>query len=451
MKLFTGSLVALTLFVGGRAFAQEAVVAETLTRSNYDASALAITDGHGYEVTRGVILHTAVGLEAGGDTNVFEQAPSENPSGSPIMRQSGTLRIETDESRDDLVLPDGSLPDPVSRDFRGSAAFRASYEEFLNGNGALSSYHPIALYGIADAIANPDGEWGLVFHERFVRDTRSFSLEDNFPTSRDDNRFYVGVRYRPDGHSFSDTLHYENWFTTFEDTTTGIPPRLNSMVGLMHEWVASDRLHVYGDASYGIFGPFGDGNSNIFGEGFKTKSHPLRLVAGAAYELSPELTLKVHAGYAHASYELREGYSAPIAGAELGYHWSETGRLIGMYDYDHYDAESANFYADHLVALKYVQQIRYLILDGGPEFRWRHFGGGPMTLGPTDRDDFLVDARARAQVVLANRFSLVGQYVFSIDHTNWDHNLYDGMGDLVGLDPAKFVRHEITLGIWVAY
>jgi hypothetical protein len=164
-----------------------------------------------------------------------------------------------------------------------------------------------------------------------------------------------------------------------------------------------------------------------------------------------QTSLKVHVGYAHSSYEIGTGYSAPVAGAELGYRWSPTGRVVALYDYDHFDSFTANFYADHLFAARAIQQIGPLVLDGGPEIRLRHFGGVPALFGPPERNDRVIAGSARLQLLVADKYSLSGEYRLAVVRTDYRATSIDTMGNATGTYDPGFVRNEFWLGFRAAY
>jgi hypothetical protein len=320
---------------------------------------------------------------------------------------------------------------------------RVAYQEFLTDNVDLKDQHRLFINAAADAVANPGGPLSLVIHDLFFRTDQSPDLEQASTINRDDNRGQLGVRLHLPGTDFDDVLSYENWYETFENTSAaqGYPTRMNQTIALTHNWWPNDDLTFSGQASHGFYGAVGEAS-----EAVKTSSQPDRIVAGfVKYNQSHRLSFRGHVGYAHASYTMGEGYSSPVGGAEARFDWSETGqvgRVSVLYDYDHFDSFQANFYRDHLVALKLVQQLGFLILDGGPEIRQRFFAGIPMDIGPPDRSDWVYTARVRLQAVMGDRYVLSAEYRLSDISTD-----YRGVGDY---DPS-FIENQFTVGVWAAY
>ncbi len=93
-----------------------------------------------------------------------------------------------------------------------------------------------------------------------------------------------------------------------------------------------------------------------------------------------------------------------------------------------------------------MQSIGNVVLDGGPELRLRHFGGIPMVLGPSERDDIVVALRVRGQLLFAEKFSISAEYTLAVVETDY-RAIVPGGGD----DDPSFIRNELFLGVRAAY
>ena len=441
-----GAILAVSRLAG----AQEAAVTDVVSDDSFDASALAMHEGHGYSVARGLKLHSSVELAGGATDNVFHQSAAATPIASGLMRVSGTLDVATDRAtQEDLGDPDSEVAAelaPRTYVFRGGLG--AAYEEYLSGKASVRAQRNLTLNAGAELTVAPSGPFTVVLRDRFARDVRSPNYEDSLTLNRDDNHAYIGVRATRGVASA--TLHFEDWLSVFENgQPSQFANRVNDLVGLLGEWQLLPMTKISADVSYGFYGPLGD--STLLGMPIKTSSQPLRAVAGLSSLLTSRISVKLHAGYGRASYGSGEGYSAPIAGAELGYRWSTTGRIVALYDYDHFDSFNANFYADHLFTARAIQQIGALVLDGGPELRLRHFGGIPALFGPPDRDDRVVAASARAQLLCAERYTLSVEYRLAAVRTDYRATTLDAMGAAAGTYDPGFVRNELWLGFRAGY
>jgi hypothetical protein len=337
---------------------------------------------------------------------------------------------------------------PRAYEFRGG--LQAGYQDYVGGGDAASGQRDLALNGAIDFVAFPAGNVSMVLTDRFVRDIRPPNFEDNTSQNRDDNVLSIGLRYQPYGHDVSATLHYDNWIDVFEGgLVSTYANRMNHTIGLRGDWQWRPFTKFVADVSYGFFGALGD--STLDGMPYKTSSNPLRAVVGASSLLSLNTSLKVHVGYTQASYGVGEGYLAPVGGIEFGYRWSDTGRIVALYDYDHFDSFNANFYSDHLVALRAVQQIGPTVLDVGPEVRLRQFGGIPKALGAPERTDFVAGARVRFQWLFNEKFSVSAEYRLGIVQTDYRSNVFTNTGTLMGTDNPSFVQNEFMLGFRAAY
>jgi hypothetical protein len=438
---------ACTMLAGSTvARAQEATVAAIVSDDNLDASALAAHEGNGYAVSRGLRLHSSVELGGGATDNVFYQSTSASSSG--LMRVSGTLDLATDRTAaEDAGDDDADLADAAPRSYTFRGGVGAAYQEYLSGDSAIRAQRNLTVHASADLTVLPSGPFSLILRDRFARDVRSPNYEDSRTLARDDNRLYLGARAR--SGVASATLHFENWVSVFENgEPSRFANRINDLVGILGEWQLLPRTKLLADFSYGFYGPLGD--SMVYGAQIKTSSQPLRAVAGLSTLFTSQTSLKVHVGYARASYDLGDGYAAPVGGAELGYRWAPTGRLVVRYDYDHFDSFNANFYSDQLFAVSAIQQIGPVVLDGGPEVRLRHFGGVPPLLGPAERDDEVIAALARAQVLCAERYTLSLEYRLAMVSTDYRATTFDAAGNAIGTYDPGFSRNELWLGFRAA-
>ena len=447
----TLSAAVVTLVVGASArvaSAQAALLTDLITDQTYDASALYALEGHGYRLAQGVILRPAVRFEGGGTSNVFYTAPDAGPTGSGILRLSGALYVTNDNPR-----PGESTGDAAPPDYQFRGGMQLSYQEFLSPNSAVRDQRQFNVVGDANLVTKPSGPWSFIVQEQYRRDTRSLTFEDTSTLNRDDNRLFVGGRFRPDGGGASLTLHYENRLQVFENAeSVALPSRMNHTIGLGGQYNLRGDQHtaLLADASYGFFRTLGQTNAANF---YKSNSQPLRVVVGVARELSSNIDGRAEGGFAHASYGARsdgrtDGYNAPVALAELAFRWTRTGRLLARYRYDHFDAANANFYRDHGLELKLVQQLGFLVLDGGPEVHFRQYSGMPMQVGADLRDDTIVSIRARLQAVLAERYSISLEYRLSRVSTDYVENTLDPTGTVRN---PSYSRHDLFLGLTVAY
>jgi hypothetical protein len=432
----------------GIARAQQATVAEIVTEDSFDANSLALYEGRGYAISRDLIMHTSVQLDGGATDNVFYQSSSQ--TGSGLMRLAASFHVVTvKDTPEDLGDSDSDTSaelTPRRYEFRGGVT--AGYLRYLSGNDAVTSQSDWTVHALADLDLFPASTASLIVRDRYLRDVRSPTFEDSFTLARDDNDAYLGVRGT--SGALAGTLYGESWISAFEGgQPSEFANRLNNTIGLTVDWHWFPMTKISGDVSYGFFGPLG--TSTAFGMSIKSTSQPLRSTVGLATLLGSQTTLKAHAGYSHASYSMGEGYSAPVGGLELGYRWTDQGRVLFLYDYDHFDSVNANFYRDHLFSAQAVQQLGPLVLDGGLELRLRHFGGISPLIGAPDRDDVVTALLARVQLMRAERYTLSAEYRLENVKTDYRANTLDGMGNVIGTYDPSFLRNEVWLGLQVAY
>ena len=448
------SAAVVTLVVGASAraaLAQAALLTDTLTDQTYDASALYALEGHGYELSHGVLLRPLVRLEGGGTNNVFYTPPAAGPIGSAIMRLSGALYVTNDKPRPGEFVDDPDDAAPPDYQFRGG--MQLTYVEFLSGNSAVRAQRQLNILADVNLVSTPSEPVSFIVQDQYRRDTSSRSFEDSSTLNRDDNRLFVGGRFQSDGGR-SLTAHYENWLHAFENAgSLALPSRMNHTIGVgaQYDFDRGQHTELLADASYGFFRALGQGNAAV---AYKADSQPLRFVIGVAHDLDSNIACKVEAGFAHASYDARSdgrtrGYNAPVALAELALRWTSTGRLLARYGYDHFDSLDANFYRDHALELKLVQQVGFLAFDGGPELYLRQYSGMPVQNGADLRNDTILAVRARLQAVIAERYSISLEYRLSRVSTDYVATAVDAMGNVVA-DPS-YTRHDLFAGLTIAY
>ena len=459
MKLGPLALVGATVFAVAwpphLAFAQEAAVSEVVTDDTFDADRISAIEGHGYTLQPGLVVHPSAALQAGANDNIYQQTTGEGRHGSGLLRLIGSFFVATDVVKpDDMGTPDPAQPeqmlDITPRTYDLRAGVQLAFDEYLSGNDAIRSQRHLNGRAMLDFTLFPAGPFTVTLGDHFYRDIQSPNFETSGTLDRDDNRASVGAGFRSDGNAVSSLAYYENWLQVFENSTLGdFANRMNHKIGVLSGWQWQPVTRFLWDVSYGFYGPLGA--SVVDGMPYKTKSRPLRLVVGMATQVTELVNLKAHIGYARASYDRGEGYSDPIAGAELGLRWSTTGRLVLLYDFDNFDSLSSNFYRDTTLAAKAIQQVGNIVLDGGPELHLRNYRGIPMVIGDAARDDVIAAVLARIQLLIADRFSLSAEYRFATVQTDYRATIHDRLGNSVGLDDPSYTRNEFMLGVRAAY
>lgn len=447
-RLLTGAFVALLVLHAKSASAQEAVVQQAMQTDAADGDAVQAIEGYGYSLTPGVVTHPSIGVLGGFNDNVFYASGNAEKQAAAVLRVVGGLFVATDKVH---AVGDGEgnavETTPRAYEFRGG--IEGSFTQYV-GNDTTTNQHNLALSAAANLVVFPAGDFAFLVADRFIRDIRPPNFEDNSSQNRDDNVLSLGLRYQPYGHDISATLHYDNWIGVFEGgLISTFANRMNQTIGLRGEWQWRPFTKFLADVSYGFYGPLG--TSTLAGAPYKTGSSPLRAVVGASTLITVNTSIKAHVGYAQAGYGVGEGYMAPVGGLEVGYRWSDNGRIVALYDYDHFDSFNANFYSDHTVAVRAVQQIKSTVLDIGPEIRLRSFGGIPKALGAPDRTDFVAGLRARFQWVFNEKFSLSAEYHLAIVQTDYRSNVFTASGAAMGTDNPSFVQDEFMLGFRAAF
>ena len=277
--------------------------------------------------------------------------------------------------------------------------------------------------------------------DNFQRVNRPTNFESNAILSRDVNHFVTAIRFQPGGRTLTAGLRYENRIDYFESVRSSFANRIQHTIGLRGNWQFLPYTRFYLDASYGFFKALGDNELN--GQPYKSASNPLRVFAGVATSITPVTTLRAFGGYAYSTYDFGPNFSGVIGGAEVGWRYLPTGRLIVRYEREFRDSINANHYADHGFEATVNQQIEPFLLSAGAAVRLRRYDGVPMQLGAMGavRDDLILTTNARATYVLTDKYSFYVDYNFVSVDTDFRINM----------DDPSYVRHLLVAGASVYY
>ena len=412
---------AMLLALGGTASAQDVLV-----------------EGPGVKVGESTVLHPRVGVEAGVISNVFYEEEGERFS--PIMRLLAGLDIAP-AGEDRLGSDEAGAPTVT---FRGG--LEVEYQEYLTSNDAVQSQRNLDLNALGNLHFFPRSNASFSLQDQFQRLTRPPNFETSENIARDINHLIATFGFHPRGRTLSAAARYENIIDIFESDESEFANRIQHIVGLNGKWRFYPYSQLYIDASLGFYGPLGD--NELAGMQYKVSSSPLRVIAGVDSLLTEKTTVKAYVGYANGFYEEGPSYSAPVGGVDLGWRYTPVGRLVVGYSYDVYDSINANYFNEHRLRADVTQAIGTVtIINAGLAARFRGYRGVPMALMPSDenRDDFILEARLRANWMLQDRFSLYAEYLLQSVDTEFRTG-FDGVVD----DPS-YIRHEAWLGAVAAF
>ena len=403
-------------------------------------------EGPGVKVDESTIVHPTVGIEAGVISNVFYETEQTVPVGSGILRLLGQLHLAS-RGNDRAGVAEAALadeestePTPPTLQFRGGLAAR--YDEFLSGESIVRSQRNLGVEASMHAVAFPEGTFAFLFDDSLTRDTRPQNFENYGGNNRIINQLGLGLRFQPGGRTISAAVRYDNSIDFFEASEHRFADRMNQTVGLRCEWQWLPITRFLLDASYGYFGPLG--SNTLDGMPYKLASNPMRGELGIVTAITEMTTIRAHAGWTSSSYPDGTGFNAPVFGAEFGYRYNEFGRFTVLYAYDFRDSLNADFYRDHAIDINVAQQIREVLFEGSGGLRLRSYHGISPVIGDPDRDDVIIEAKARGQWMYRDWLAFVVQYVMQSDKTPYRSMTVDR-------DNPSFVRHEATAGIRAAF
>ncbi len=415
------------------------------------AQEASVVEGPGYAVGEGSVIHPTLGAEVGFTDNVFYAQRLPNRSG--LLRLLAEFSLAAKEVEDDpvdpLLVEDGELEsEPVTAkrklDYRLGGGLR--YDEYLTTQDWVRAQRTLGMDLKGHVTANPEGEIAFTASNDFTRDTRPTNFEAGLgeQNNRIINHLGLTLRYQPGGRQIGGELRWQNQIDVFENGDSSFANRMINSFGLRGDWRLFPYTKFFAELNYAFVG--GLGSNDLGGMAYKQSAQPIRGGVGIQTVITELFTVKAHLGWAYASYSAGEGYNAPDLGAELGYRYAPTGRVVGSYTWEHRDSINANYYRDHHLGGRVDQQLgARLLATANVDLILRGYRGITPALGAPSRDDLVVSLGARGSYVLKDTFALVAQWRTDVDQTDYV-SMFEG-----SVDDPSYVRTEITAGVRAAF
>jgi hypothetical protein len=406
-------------------------------------------EGPGYPVGEGTVIHPVLGAEAGFTDNVFSSYRESQRHASGILRIVAEAYIASkdiepktsaaDLGEEPMEAEDEAEPAAQSIRFRGGG--RIDYQEYISTDEVVRSQRGIGADLLGDLAVAPEGTFSFSVKDHLIRSTKPTNFYSFEGTNRIANTLALGLTYQPGGHTMKGSLRWENQIDYFEDSDQQFANRMINLIHAGYDWQLFPYTKLYADVSYGFIGSMGSGGAI---PATKRSANPIRGGAGIATAITELFTVKGFLGWSYASYAGGSGYNTPILGAEVGYRYSPTGRLVGEYSWDHRDSLNGDYYRDHMLGIHVDQNISRIVGTAGAELRFRHYDGISMDIGPPQRDDILFAGTARASYVLRDWLAVVADWRTEIDDTSY-RSMFGG-----DVHDPSYVRTEITAGVRAA-
>jgi hypothetical protein len=362
-----------------------------------------IVEGPGYRVGEGTVIHPSVGMTTGLLYNAFYER--ETPKSTPVFHLRGAVSIASqgDRPKSEIELLKGDAKADPARDTAPSVEFRLG--AMLDLELYATSNETVARRLLSGALTGhvltaPRGPVSFYADEALTRVSTPVNYESyGNDINRIINRLTGGLQFRPGDGAFRFAVQYENTFDVFESARSAFANRMYHIGRGRAEWQFLPITRFFLDGSWGYVG----GMNSASCEEIKRSSKPLRIQAGASTALSELTSLRAHVGYGKGFYQARSSdcsdmgtpdFSNMLLGAELGYRYSPLGRLSVTYEYDFQDSIQANYYRDHALVGRLLQQVDQVMLTAGLDIRQRLYVGVPAGLrcdsGLDTRDDTIV-------------------------------------------------------------
>jgi hypothetical protein len=361
-----------------------------------------IVEGPGYQVGEGTVIHPSVGMTTGLLYNPFYE--NESPESTPVIHVRGAVSIASqgDRPKNEIELLERDTDHDAARDTAPSLEFRAG--ALLDLELYTTTNETVARRLLSGALTghvltSPRGPVSFYADEVFTRVSTPVNYESyGNDLNRIINRITGGVQFRPGGGAFRFAAQYENTVDVFESPDSSFANRMQHLGRGRAEWQFLPITRFFLDASWGFAGGITGASCDLI----KRSSKPMRIQAGASTALTELTSLRAHIGYGKGFYQARGSdcfdmgtpdFSNVLLGAELGYRYSPLGRLSVTYEYDFQDSIQANYYRDHALVGRLINQVDLVMLQAGIDIRQRLYVGVPMGLrcdsGQGTRDDLI--------------------------------------------------------------
>ncbi|MCA9674622.1 MAG: hypothetical protein KC464_06265 [Myxococcales bacterium] len=411
-----------------------------------------VVEGPGIPVGEGSVFHPTLGADVGFTNNVFYEDQTPRMAGLFRLVAEAALASKKidDQPIDPMLDAEGEAGTPTSTaapktEFRFGGMLR--YDEYLSPNAGVRAQRTLGADLDGGLTMAPQGTFAFSADEHFVRDTRPTNFEQAYgnQNNRIANNLALALRYQPGGGMIAGELRWQNQIDFFEQSTTRFADRMINSLGARGDWRLFPYTRFLAEFNYSFVNGLGD--NMLGGTEYKRSAQPIRGGLGVQTVLAELVTFKLHVGWAYASYNGGAAYNAPELGAEFGYQYSPTGRIVAEYAWEHRDSINSDFYRDHRVSGHLDQQFgARLLASARADIRWRTYEGISPAIGVASRSDFLAAIGVRASYVLKDTFAIVADYHTAIDQTDFMSIGTGGPGD----DPS-YIRHEITAGVRAAF
>lgn len=390
----------------------------------------------GIKVGQGTVIHTAVGMAAGGMSNVFYEADDEDPSAAALLRFNGALHLAS--------LPASRLGEGEhAREGRikWRLSLGLSYEEYLSDVETIATQRNLMGNAKGSAEVNLSRADRVSISNDFSRITHPQNFEASGRIERNVNRFRAHAEHKT-RRRLGYELSYENVLDVFTDDISAFANRVLHTISGRVAWRTGSRTHLRLLVAQSInrpLNPEGTASAPVF----KNSSNPLRGVIEVDAAIAKKVDLRGYAGWAAGFYSQDESYSSPVAHGELVYEFADSSRARLVAEFEYRDSINSNFYRDALARAEVEHATQRFGLRGLAAVIARRYGGIPATVGnDSSREDTIFHVAASARFRVHRWLSAYVSYDLQTVSTDFQGVLPSGE-----IDDPSFVRQLVLAGI----
>jgi hypothetical protein len=385
----------------------------------------------GVRISESLLLHTALAVGAGVDSNVF--FTDQNQISAAVTHIMPQFYL-TNAGR-------GAAPD-VLFNLVLNGDYRQYYGDKVNDDE--KSAFGVGVGGTLDIGAN--SPWTFTILQNFIRDVQPSYLPGVRQFTRDVEQPGARIRWRPGGGRLDETLQYTFLLDHFEESDLSAADSVTHAIEFRSAFKFLPKTAVDLTIDQGFVHYINNSSMS------KVDSKPFRVTAGLTGLVTTKLTARLAAGYGNGFYDVDPSPSSFIATAELGWIIGPFARAKIGYQHDFTNSLYGNYYDLDAAYAAWTQQFGSAV-TAGLSVRYEHreyhcAPGSSMTLvscfpepGTADnRRDNWVALGAEVHYFPKPWFSAGASYQLTANVS--DFELPDPNAPL----PVRFVKHQV-LGV----
>jgi len=397
--------------------------------------------GGGIRLGDALVLHLAMGLEAGWDSNVYFQPDT------PTAPAVNAFYLRLNPSFDLTNRPRQGAR-AFQLDFHGGL----SYVEYLSNRDVTAHNRQFNVDAGVLASFFATSPYNFSVFDNYVRTTMPPYFQTNENFNRDSNQVGTRINLSPGGGRLTISIGYLFGIDYFENQPLQDFDLLYHQIDLRGTWRFLPKTALYIAASEGI---------NVYqhpGQSQHPDSYPLRVVAGVQGLITAKLTVNAWIGYANGFYQWPAAVAAmvgnpnpntPIGGVSLT--WKPTMLSTGAIGYQHDFQNSllGAYYDEDMVYVSWTQLVWRFTGFIRAQYTNMRYKGVQMVQATNDGTDnnFMLNFR----VDYPFKEWLIASVGYDLALNRSDRLLTVGTGTTPATSPVDYTKNVVYLRLSFQY